>query len=123
MLSHVSFFVFFTGIDYLHEDLRHSYVSLFSFCLTEKKKTSCFERWYLCIRSTIFSKSTNISDSITKRDWKMILGLFFRMQKPVMILAAMILTLILATQTPGSIGKSESKDNEKFIPRIRFNVG
>lgn len=54
----------------------------------------------------------------------MIVGLFFRMQKPVMILAAMILTLILATQTPGSTGKSESsKDDEKFIPRIMFNGG
>lgn len=54
----------------------------------------------------------------------MIVGLFFRMQKPVMILAAMILTLIRATLTPGSTGKSESsKDDEKFIPRMMFNGG
>lgn len=52
------------------------------------------------------------------------MGLFFRMQKPVMILAAMILTLIRATLTPGSTGKSESsKDDENFIPRIMFNGG
>lgn len=28
---------FLSGIDYLHEDLRHSYVSLFSFCFIFKK--------------------------------------------------------------------------------------
>lgn len=72
----------------------------------------------------IYVISTYISVSNTNRDWKMIVGLFFRMQKPVMILAAMILTLIRATLTPGSTGKSESsKDDEKFIPRIMFNGG
>lgn len=56
---------------------------------------------------------------IHRETWNMILDLFFRMQKLVMILAATILTLILATPTPGSTGKSESsKDNQNFIPRI-----
>lgn len=59
-LSHVSIWDFLSGIDYLHEDLRHSYVSYFPFVLFFKKVN-------VLTGSTIFSKSTNISESIAKR--------------------------------------------------------
>lgn len=51
---------FLSGIDFLHEDLRHSYVSYFPFVLF-------FIKVNVLTGSTIFSKSTNISESIAKR--------------------------------------------------------